>query len=409
MFLSVQEAREQLLRAFSPLKAETVPLANALGRVLAERLASPFDLPAFDNSSMDGFAVRAQDVAAASADHPVVLQVVADIPAGKQVAWALEAGQAARIMTGAKLPPGADAVVPVEDTDAAGRETSEVTPARVGIRRAVPSGAYVRVQGEDLRTGSEVMAPGRLLGAKEVGMIAMLGQEAVRVYRRPRVGILSTGDELLPVGAPLQPGKIYESNAYTLSALVAEAGGEALNLGIAADRLEAVQEKLDEAAARGVDVLLTSAGVSVGAYDFVRMAVERQGKLEFWRVNMRPGKPLAFGRYRQIPFIGLPGNPVSAYVGFEVFVRPALYRMLGREGWQRETRKAILAESIQSDGRESYLRAVVAHQDGRWVARLTGHQGSGNHFSLVQANAFIIVPGGVKSLPPGSEVDIWPV
>ena len=406
MILSVTEAREKLLQTFSPLEPEQVRLDQASGRVLAESVYTPTDLPPFSNSSMDGFAIRAEDVTGASAQTPVQLKVVADIPAGKPSDVILSPGQAARIMTGAPLPAGADTVVPVEDTDFKHRDAGTAPPAQVGVMRSVAAGAYVRRRGEDLQLGDVALSPGRVLRPKDVGMLAMLGRAEVRVVRRPLVGVLSSGDELLPVGSPSEPGKIYESNAHTLAALVEEVGGNPLRLGIALDQAENVQERLDFAISRGVDLILSSAGVSVGAFDFVRAVVETHGKLNFWRVNMRPGKPLAFGEYREVPFVGLPGNPVSAYVGFEVFVRPALKKMLGA-AWQRETHRAILDEEITSDGRESYLRGVVTRQDGIYHARLTGHQGSGNHYSLVLANAFIIVPGGVKSLPPGSEVEIW--
>lgn len=408
MLLSVTEAREKLLQAFVPVGSETALLDEVAGRVLAEPVFAPTDLPPFSNSSMDGFAIRAEDIQTVGAASPVRLQVIADIPAGKPSPVVLQPGQAARIMTGAPLPDGADTVIPVEDTDFHSREAGSEAPAQVAILRAVSAGAYVRPRGQDLVTGEVVLRAGQVLRPKEIGMLAMLGHAKVRVVRRPLVGILSTGDELLPVGAPPEPGKIYESNAHTLAALVEEAGARPLNLGIAPDRAEAVQERLDFAVARGADVILSSAGVSVGAYDFVRHIVEKYGRLDFWRVNMRPGKPLAFGEYRGVRFIGLPGNPVSTYVGFEVFVRPALASLLGI-GWQRDTFRAVLEEEIQSDGRESYLRGILSVREGVRYARLTGHQGSGNHYSLVQANAFIIVPGGVKSLPPGSEVETWPL
>lgn len=408
MLLSVSEAREKLLRTFAPLPSETIPLTQAAGRVLAEAILAPSDLPPFSNSSMDGFAVRAADLTAADAEHPARLRVVADIPAGKLSSNPLRPGQAARIMTGAPLPPRADTVVPVEDTDFNQRDAGSPPPAEVAIFRAVSLGAYVRPRGEDLHAGEMVMSAGTVVRPKEVGMLAMLGHAEVRVTRRPRVAVLSSGDELLPVGAPPEPGKIYESNAHTLSALIEETGATPLNLGISPDRPEAVQERLDYAVSQGADVILTSAGVSVGAYDFVRHVVEMHGRLAFWRVNMRPGKPLAFGAYRGLPFIGLPGNPVSTYVGFEVFVRPALCQLLGKP-WKRETLRARLDEPMESDGRESYLRGIMTVREGVYSVRLTGHQGSGNHYSLVQANAFIIIPPGVKSLPLGSEVDIWPL
>jgi molybdopterin molybdotransferase len=221
------------------------------------------------------------------------------------------------------------------------------------------------------------------------------------------VALLSSGDELVPVEAPLRPGKIRDSNTYTLSALLEGAEVEVLNLGIAADRRESVEELLEKAAAQNVDLILSSAGVSVGAFDFIKDVVEAQGELTFWRVNMRPGKPLAFGKFKGIPFIGLPGNPVSAFVGFEVFVRPALERLSGLETISRPRVRVRLAESLSSDGRESYLRADVHEENGILCAHLAGHQGSGNLLSIVQANALLIIPAGVKSLAAGKDVDAW--
>jgi molybdopterin molybdotransferase len=219
--------------------------------------------------------------------------------------------------------------------------------------------------------------------------------------------VFSTGDELLPVGLPLGPGKIYDSNTHTLVSLVEQYGGQPANLGIVRDREEAVRESLERAARERVDLIVSSAGVSVGAFDFVRTVVESEGRLNFWKVNMRPGKPLVFGDYRGIPFFGLPGNPVSAFVGFEVFVRPALMKMSGLVDWSRPAQPVELEEAVESDGRESYLRGVVALRDGRWLAHLTGHQGSGNLRSLVQANALLLIPSGVKSLPAGARVNAW--
>jgi molybdopterin molybdotransferase len=271
----------------------------------------------------------------------------------------------------------------------------------------------VRAQGTDVQTGQPVLQTGHKLRPQDLGLLAMLGVAQVPVYRKPRVALLSSGDELVPVDAPLRPGKIRDSNTYTLSALLDGAEVEVLNLGIAADRRESVEELLEKAAAQNVDLILSSAGVSVGAFDFIKDVVEAQGELTFWRVNMRPGKPMAFGKFKNIPFIGLPGNPVSAFVGFEVFVRPALERLSGLEtgstqkGTGRPRVRVRLAEDISSDGRESYLRANVREENGILSAHLAGHQGSGNLLSIVQANALLIIPTGVKSLAAGMEVDAW--
>jgi molybdopterin molybdotransferase len=312
-------------------------------------------------------------------------------------------------MTGAPLPQGADAVVPVEDTDFNERSAGTPAPVLVHIYRAVKAGDYVRPAGEDVRSDETVLPFGRLLLPQDLGFLAMLGVPEVCVRSRPKVGILSTGDELLPLGEPLVPGKIYNSNTTMLVALVEKYGGEAHDLGIAGDDATHVQALLDSAVEQGIDLILSSAGVSVGAFDFVRTVVEEHGRLDFWRVNMRPGKPLAFGEYREVAFIGLPGNPVSAFVGFEVFVRDAILCMCGRKWEQREVHTARLLEDVHSDGRESYLRAVVQATGDGHTARLTGHQGSGNLRSLVRANALLVVPSGVQFVPVGEEVQYWPL
>ncbi len=409
MYLSVSEARQRLLDSLSVVNAEQIPLTAAAGRVLAEAVVSPYDLPPFSNSSMDGFAVRAEDLQRATADAPVYLDVVADIPAGMPRPVVIQRGQAARIMTGAPLPDGADAVIPVEATDFQVRDAGAPAPERVGVLSSLDSGDYVRPRGQDVSKGEQVLAAGGRLRAQDIGMLAMLGRAQVSVFRRPTVALLSTGDELLPIGAPDEPGKIYESNAHTLSALIGAVGAEPVHLGIAADRADAVRERLDAAVQRGVVLILSSAGVSVGAFDYVRSVLEANGRLDFWRVNMRPGKPLAFGQYRGLPFIGLPGNPVSAFVGFEVFVRPALARMMGLADWQRPVLRGVLDHEVRSDGRESYLRATVRALEGELHASLTGHQGSGNQYSLVQANSLVIIPAGVRQLPAGADVEIWPL
>ena len=405
--LSVDEARSRILSHFKPIGTETLPLVECACRVLATEVTAQNNLPSFDNSSMDGFAIIASDLTDASPASPRTLRVVADIPAGTSPNVTLAPGQAARIMTGAPMPKGADAVIPVEDTDFQNRSPGSSAPETVTIYKAVKAGDYVRVQGTDVQSGQPVLQSAHRLRPQDLGLLAMLGVADVPVYARPRVALLSSGDELIPVDAPLRPGKIRDSNTYTLAALIDDAGAEVVRLGIAADRREAVQALLENAAAQKVDLILSSAGVSVGAFDFIKDVVEAQGELNFWRVNMRPGKPLAFGKFKGIPFIGLPGNPVSAFVSFEVFVRPALERLSGLEAVSRPRVRVRLAEEISSDGRESYLRAEVREENGIGYARLAGHQGSGNLLSIVQANALLIIPSGVKSLAAGKEVDAW--
>ncbi len=403
----ILEAQEQLMAAFSPVDTEQIPLSLSAGRVLSETINSLIDLPVFDNSSMDGFAIRADDVRTASQDSPIELDVVADIPAGMAPQVTLGKSQAARIMTGAALPKGADAVVRVEDTDFGLRDPGSPVPENVQVFVSIPEGENVRPRGEDVRQGERVLSPNRRLRPQDVGVLAMLGMPEVPVFRRPRVGLMSPGDELLPLGMPLEDGKIYESNSYVLEALIAQSGGEVVRLGIVPDTMRAVRDSLDSAVDEGVDLFLSTGGVSVGAYDFVRAVLEQEGELTLWRVNMRPGKPLAFGSYAGVPYFGLPGNPVSAYVGFQVFVKPALRKMGGLPKEVRLTRRIILAEDVHSDGRESYLRIYASHEDGRWIARLTGHQGSGNLRSLVNANALLIIPAGTTSVPAGAELEAW--
>lgn len=405
--LDVSEAQHRLLDNFAPLGALEVHLADCADRVLAVDIESPMDLPPFSNSAMDGFAVLESDVADADRHHPVTLDVVMDITAGKVTGVPLKPGKAARIMTGALVPDGAEAVVPVELTDFNDRQPGVEAPKFVKIYKPVVRGAHIRFAGEDVKKGDAVMHSGLRLRPQDVGFLSMLGLAKVPVVMKPRVAIFSTGDELLPVEAPLTPGTIHDTNTYTLISSVENCGGDAINLGIVPDRPESVQACLDRASDEKVDLILSSAGVSVGAMDFVRSVVEQGGSLNFWRVNMRPGKPLAFGHYRNIPFVGLPGNPVSAFIGFEVFVRPAILKLLGLKNVFRNTVKVYTMDAIESDGRESYLRAIVSKVDGQLTARLTGHQGSGNLFSLVQANALILIPSGVKSLPSGTLVDAW--
>jgi molybdopterin molybdotransferase len=405
--LSVDQARERILSHFQPVSTETLPLVGCSQRVLADDMAAANDLPPFDNSSMDGFAVRAKDVENVTSESPGSLRVVADIPAGTHPTISLAPGEAARIMTGAEVPAGADAVIPVEDTDFNDRDAGTPPPQEVRIFKPAKPGWNIRPRGMDILSGQVVLRKGRLLKPQDLGLLAMLGIANVLVFRKPRVALFSSGDELLPPDASLEEGKIRDSNSFTLAALVEDAGAEIHRLGVARDNHESVKALLEEAVDLQVELILSSAGVSVGAFDFVKQVIESDGSMDFWRVNMRPGKPLAFGHYKGIPFIGLPGNPVSAFVGFEVFVRPTLGKLSGMSDGSRPTVRVRCAEQIDSDGRESYLRAQVQAEDGTLVARLTGHQGSGNLHSLVQANALLIIPAGVKCVPAGQEVQAW--
>ncbi len=354
---------------------------------------------------MDGFALLASDVTQAGATTPIMLDVVDDIPAGKMPTRHLKSGEAARIMTGAPLPPGADAVVPVEETDFNNRAPGTPLPSSVEIFKAANLGANIRKRGDDIQRGASILPRGQRLRAQDLGVLAMLGIAQVPIYRKPRIALLSSGDELTPISETLTAGKIYDVNSYTLSAMLASAGCEIIPLGVAEDTPESVKAALSKA--KNADLILSSAGVSMGSFDYIKAIIEAEGKLDFWRINMRPGKPLTFGNYKNIPFIGLAGNPVSAFIGFMVFVQPLIKKMLGYTEQTENRVRVRLAEPLQSDGRESYLRAITYREKGQLYAKLTGHQGSGNLFSMVQANALLIIPAGVKSLPTEAEIDAW--
>jgi molybdopterin molybdotransferase len=405
--ISVEEASRRLLSDLMPLESEWVDLERALGRVLAEEVVAGTSLPPFDNSAMDGFAVRASDVRSASVENPVKLDVAGDIPAGSVELSELKATAAMRIMTGARIPRGADAVVPVEKTSISGPMAGRQLPDRVDIMSAVKRGDHIRRQGTDVSNGDRVLAPGTRLRPPHVGMLASLGVPRLRVHCKPTVALFSTGDELVEIDQSLLPGQIRDGNGYALTAAVREAGGTPIRLGIVPDDLDKVVVKLTQAVAAGADIILSSAGVSLGAFDFVRSAVERDGHLNFWRVNIRPGKPLVSGAFRGVPFVGLPGNPVSALVTFEVFVKPMLDRMSGLAATERLRLRATVSEHVRSDGRESYLRGIVTLDERGYRVRLTGSQDSSVLSSLLRANALVVLPAGSKAVEPGEQVDVW--
>ena len=410
--ISVEEALERILSHFSVLDAEERPILDALGQVVAEDIVSRITIPPLDNTAMDGYAVRAPDTAGASEASPVRLRVIGELAAGYLFDGAVEAGTAVRIMTGAPIPAGADAVVPFEETDEpSGRPfgTFAKAPDSVGIMKAAHPGANIRRAGEDVCSGDTIIGAGTPLHPPQIGVLASLGRATVPVHRRPVVAILSTGDEVVEPGTPLRAGQIYDSNAYSIAAMVRSGGGVPKRLGIAKDTVEALTAKLHEGL--DADMQVTSAGVSRGDYDVVKDVLAKEGEINFWTVRMRPGKPLAFGSFssggRRVPHIGLPGNPVSSMVSFELFGRPAIYRMLGRTDWRRPTVRAIVDEPIENeDGRRVYARAVLRQgEDGRWHASLTGPQGSGILTSMALANALAVVPEDVAQVRAGEEVD----
>ncbi|MCI0711772.1 MAG: molybdopterin molybdotransferase MoeA [Chloroflexi bacterium] len=399
--LSVDEALEMVLAGIERLTIESIPIQEARGRVLAGDVTSAQDLPPFDNSAMDGYAVIAANIQ----QPPVTLTIVEDIPAGKAPQKTLQSGQAARIMTGAPLPPGADSIVPVELTGV--DRHSDIAPDVVEIFQAVERGAYVRPVGEDIQQGEIVLSAGHLLRPADIGVLAGLGYSSVEVVRRPRVGILSTGDELLLPDQPLTPGKIRDMNTFTITALVEEYGGEPVPLGIARDTEQSVRDHLNRAIEESCDLILSSAGVSVGAFDVVKTVLEEMGAVNFWKVNMRPGKPLTHGYVNGIPFLGLPGNPVSSMVSFEVFARPVIRKMLGLD-WGMQTRTVRVGETLRSDGRMTFARVKLVEEAGDLVAYTTGTQSSGAISSMVKADGLLIIPAGVTEIKPGDRLAVRP-
>ncbi len=386
--LSVSDASAAILAGITPLDAERVALLDSLGRVLAESIASPITLPPWDNSAMDGYAVRGADVEGASAEVPVTLRVIESVAAGAFPALPLGPGVAARIMTGAPLPQGCDTVVRVEDTDG-GLD-------RVAIRSARDTGKNVRHRGEDIRTGDTVLEPGAAIGPAQIGVLSSVGAATIAVYRRPRVAFLGSGDELVDLDRfdeALAGRKIVSSNSYTLHAMIRAAGGEPVDLGVARDDPADLRARFERAA--GNDLLITSAGISVGEFDYTRDVLHELGAdMKFWKVRMRPGAPLGFGIMGGLPWIGLPGNPVSTMVTFELFVRPVIRRMLGHRRLFRRAVDVVLEEPVMIGARlMHFLRAIVTPRgDGTLGARLTGPQGSGILTSMTLANALLVVP-----------------
>jgi molybdopterin molybdotransferase len=396
--ISVQEALRLVLEGLPRLGGEMVPLPEARGRVLAESIRSPRDVPPFRNSAMDGYALRAVDVAAASAEQPVRLRVLETVGAGTIPAHVVAAGTATRIMTGAVVPDGADTVVRVEDTGEAGTE--------VEIRVAVRNGANVRHPGEDVRRDEELFQSGRVVRAADVGVLASIGAAVLRVSRRPSVAILATGDELVDLGETPGPGQIVNSNAYTLAAAVEEAGGEPVVLGIIRDRPEEIHAAFAEACR--CDVVLSTGGVSVGSFDFVRRILFDLGYEErFWKVAQKPGKPLTFGLCGRTPVFGLPGNPVSSLVCFYIYVLPALRTMMGREKVFLPSVEATLAEEMaKAKGLTEFVRCTLETAPHGYAARSTGTQSSGVLKSLSLGDGLMVGPADEQVLARGARLRV---
>jgi molybdopterin molybdotransferase len=409
--ISVDEALETILARVDVLETEESPILGCLGQVLAEDVFSTINIPPLDNSAKDGYAVRSADTRGASRKSPRILRVIDIVTAGSISRSEVEPGTAVRIMTGAPIPRGADCVVKFEDTDESQRQGAS---SEIGILTEVEPGLEVRRAGEDITAGSLVLTKGTVLRPAEVGVLASLGRSKVKVIRRPVVAILATGDEVVDIAQPLPEGKIYNSNSYSVAALVLRYGGIPKMLGIAPD----IEDSLVASLHLGLDadMLITSGGVSFGDYDIVRGVLAKEGEIVFWRVRQRPGRPLAFGMIkaggkgggvRKVPLFGLAGNPVSAMINFELFARPAILKMMGKKNLTKPTVEAVMEGAIENnDGRRIFARAIVEKRGGRYFARLTGSQGSGVLTSMALADGLVIVPEDKPSVKEGDLVRV---
>jgi molybdopterin molybdotransferase len=407
--VSVEQALEEILSTVEVLEAERKPILDCLGQVLAEDVYSTIDIPPGDNSAMDGYAVLAEDSRGAQESSPKVLLVIGEVAAGAISRQKVTPGTAVRIMTGAALPEGADAVVPFEDTDEVARKSSRSDLLQIGILRPVEKGVNVRRKGEDIAAGTLALKKGTVLRPQEIGVLASLGHPSAPVIRRPVVSVLATGDELTEIDQPLSPGKIYNSNTYTIAAAVRRYGGIARILGIGRDSVPALKEKIEEGL--DSDMLITSGGVSKGDYDVVKDVLVKHGEIGLWTVCMKPGKPSAFGVItageRKVPLLGLPGNPVSSMVTFEQFARPAILKMMGKSELAKPSIKAIIEDDIvNTDRRRLFDRVVVTRRKGKYYARLTGPQGSGILSSMAKANGLAVIPEDSPGVKKGDIVEV---
>ena len=411
--ISVEEALAKVLNCVAILEPEQKLILDCLGQVLAEDVYSTIDVPPLDNAAMDGFALRAEDTRGADESSPRYLLVVGEVAAGSMPKTEVKPGMAMRIMTGAPLPGGADTVVQFESTDEVSRKSSGKDLSHIGILCKARKGLNVRRRGEDVAKGELVLRKGSVLRPQEIGVLAALGRSAALVVRRPVVAILATGDELIDVGQPLPPGKIHNSNTYTIAAAVSRYGGISRVLGIGRDSVRSLTEKIDEGL--DADLLITSGGVSKGDYDVVKDVLSEHGEIGFWTVCMKPGKPIAFGvinkakgrEKRKVPHLGLPGNPVSSMVTFEQFARPAILKMMGKQTLAKPTIRAIIdADIANSDERRVFARVVVTRRGGQYHASLTGPQGSGMLTSMVKANGLAVIPENSSGAKAGDVVEV---
>ncbi len=407
---SVDEALDMILSTVNVLDRQNKPLLKCLGQALAEDIIAPINVPSFDNSAMDGYAVRADDVATAGRETPVFLRIIGEVAAGQVPEAKIGPGMAVRIMTGAPLPDGADTVVPFEYTDEPACMDRLRVGSKIGVLASLPRGSNIRRAGEDIRSGEIVVRKGTLLRPAHIGVLASIGRRAVPVIRRPVVGILATGNELVAPGLALPAGKIYNSNSYSLAAQVMECGGIPKLLGVALDEVGQLSGAVRTGL--GCDLLITSGGVSVGDYDVVKQVLAAEGDVSFWTVRMKPGKPLAFGVFRgrngnTVPHLGLPGNPVSSMITFEIFARPAILKMMGAANLVRPRIMAVMEDTlVNKDHRRIFARVTVTRQDSRYFVRLTGPQGSGILTSMVKANGIAVIPETTEKVEPGDEVEV---
>jgi molybdopterin molybdotransferase len=395
----LQDAQRIVLDAAVPLGLEKISILESLGRVLGEDVVAVRDNPPWDNSAMDGFAVRAEDIRSEHAiSKPVTLTIIEDVPAGKMPTKTVGPGQAIRIMTGAPVPQGADTVLKVEET--------ESSPHSVKVFKSEPRGANIRPQGEDVKKGECIIAKGTQIRPGEAGMLAILAKSFVLVSQRPRVAILSTGDELADLDERFSEEKIINSNSYGIAAAVTEAGGIPILLGIARDNPAALKEKITHGLS--ADVIVLSGGVSMGDYDFTKAVFKDLGaEMHFWKLAIRPGQPLAFGKIQGKLAFGLPGNPVSSMVTFEQLVRPAMLKMGGHRRYGRPVVQALFQEKFSKrNDRRHFLRGILTSEDGVFKVRTTGDQGSGILTSMVKANCLIDIPEAVERVNPGEPVTV---
>ncbi len=396
--ISVRDGQDRILgQIAAPMPPELLPLPRLVGRVIAEDVRAPFDVPPADNSAVDGYAVASGDIPATGFAE---LDVIADLPAGSEFAGTLIAGQAVRIMTGAPVPTGADTVFPQEVVERVGDRV------RIG---PLSKGTNVRLRGEDVQSGSVVLTAGAVLRPQEIGVVASLGHWQLFVHGRPRVALMSTGDEVAEPGTPRRAGQIYDANRFSLRGAIEQCGGEVIDLGIVPDVRDTLRARLLDAS-RSAEVVVTSGGVSVGVYDLVKAVLAEIGGIDFWQVAMQPGRPLAAGRIGAAHFFGLPGNPVASMLAFMLFVRPAIWKLAGRSRLAPETFRARTVEALRKKvGRREFKRGILEFRDDSWEVRTTGPQGSGILSSMVAANCLIVLEEERSDVAAGDIVTVEPL